>query len=88
MDRPYGSVPTAVKTNEGLSSSSECVVGVEQGCPLSPTLFGVYLDDLERVFMEHHEMLDLPGNSVQQVPVLLYANDLTLVAISAKGLQF
>ena len=83
----YGSVPMAVKTNEGLSSSFECVMGVKQGCPLSPTLFGMYLDDLERVFMVHHETLDLPEISVQRVPVLLYADDLALVATSARGLQ-
>ena len=83
----YGSVPMAVKTNEGLSSSFECVMGVKQGCPLSPTLFGMYLDDLEQVFMVHHEMLDLPEFSVQRVPVLLYADDLALVATSARGLQ-
>ena len=77
----------AVKTNEGLTSSLECVVGVKQGCPLSPTLLGMYLDDLERVFMVHHEMLDLPEISLQRVPVLLYADDLALVATSARRLQ-
>ena len=70
----------AVKTNEGLSSSFECVVGVKQGCPLSPILFGVYLDD-------HHEMLDFPEITVHRVPVLLYADDLALVATSARWLQ-
>ena len=43
----YGSVPMAVKIKEGLTSSFECVVGVKLRCPLSPTLFGMYLTDLE-----------------------------------------
>ena len=47
----------------------------------------MYLDDLEQVFMVPHEMLDLPEVSVQRVPVLLYADDLALVATSARGLQ-
>ena len=83
----YGSVPMAVKTSEGLSTPFECVMGVKQGCPLSPTLFGMYLDDLEQVFRVHHHMLDLPGLPVQRVPALLYADDLALVATSPEGLQ-
>ena len=83
----YGSVPMAVKTPEGLSEPFECVMGVKQGCPLSPTLFGMYLDDLEQVFRVHHDLLDLPSLLVQRVPVLLYADDLALVATSPEGLQ-
>ena len=77
----------AVKRNEGLSSSFEYVVGVKQGCFLSPTLFGIYLEDFVRVFMMHHEMLDIPKISEQWVPVLSYADDLALVATSARDLQ-
>ena len=73
----------AVKTSEGLSEPFECVMGVKQGCRLSPTLFGLYLDDLEQVFRVH----DLPSLPVQRVPVLLYADDLALVATSPEGLQ-
>ena len=49
----------AVKTSEGLSEPFECVMGVK-GCPLSPTLFGLYWDDLEQVFRVHHDLLDFP----------------------------
>ena len=62
-------------------------MGVKQGCPLSPTLFGLYLDDLEQVFRVHHDLLDLPSLPVQRFPVLLYADDLALVATSPEGLQ-
>ena len=54
---------------------------------MSPTLFGLYLDELEQVFRVHHDLLDLPSLPVQRVPVLLYADDLALVATSPEGLQ-
>jgi hypothetical protein len=36
-----------VRTAEGLSGCFQSVLGVKQGCPLSPLLFGIFLDDFE-----------------------------------------
>ena len=83
----YGSVPMAVKTPGGMTESFEAVMGVKQGCPLSPTLFGLYLDDFEQALEANHDGLDLPVLRVQRVPALLYADDLALVATSPEGLQ-
>ena len=83
----YGSVPMTVKTPEGLTASFEAVMGVKQGCPLSPTLFGLYLDDFEQALEANHIGLCLPVLPVQRVPALLYADDLALVSTSKEGLQ-
>ena len=62
-------------------------MGVRQGCSLSPTLFGLFFDDL-------HEQLHLraPAAGVQLrsgkwVSSLVYADDVVLLSWSASGLQ-
>ena len=43
----YADVPVCVRTSEGLSGCFQSLLGVKQGCPLSPLLFGIFLDDWE-----------------------------------------
>lgn len=62
-------------------------MGVKQGCPLSPTLFGLYIDDFELELAASSRVLDLPSLGGRRLPALLYADDLALVSTSAKGLQ-
>ena len=44
MKSLYGAVPMAVKSAQGLTESFQSVIMFEQGCPRSPTLFGMYVD--------------------------------------------
>jgi hypothetical protein len=73
---------------EGLSTRFPCGIGVKQGCPPSPLLFGLYLDGLEK----HLDALE--GDSLPQladtiVKLLLYADDLALALMleTPQGLQ-
>jgi len=43
----YGNVITKLKTTEGCAKEIKCNIGVKQGCPLSPPLFGIYITKLE-----------------------------------------
>ena len=61
--------------------------GVKQGCPLNPTLFGLFADGLHRYLKLYcpHEGFALADGTL--VPHLGYADDFVLLATSAAGLQ-
>lgn len=84
----YTNDSAAVRTSEGISEIFRCLLGVKQGCPLSPTLFGLYIDGLEQHLLQTVG-IDAPTLSAlgQLVPLLLYADDLILMSTTAKGLQ-
>ena len=88
----YADVPMSVRTAAGLSPCFQANVGLKQGCPASPTLFGLYIDDFEEAVLaaaQRGEQLGLPSfaGSDSPVPPLLYADDMALLATSAAGLQ-
>ncbi|MCO5579596.1 hypothetical protein L7F22_033453 [Adiantum nelumboides] len=81
----YGSVLGRVRTPEGDSDIIQSTIGVKQGCPLSPTLFGMYIDEVS-------DYIDREGDRGVQlaetwIPVLLYADDIVLIAESPDGMQ-
>ncbi len=83
----YNDVPVCVRTRGGLTSTFQSLMGVKQGCPLSPTLFGLYIDDLESDLLRQSVGLYLPTLGGEAVPPLLYADDLALMSTTREGLQ-
>ena len=59
--------------------------GVQQGCPLSPTLFNVFIDGLARELKRVG--VGLPADQRDLLCVLLFADDILLLANSAQGLD-
>ena len=82
----YAHDSAAGRSSQGISAIFRCLMGVKQGCPLSPTLFGLYVDGLEKHLLETAD-IDAPTLMGVMVPLLLYADDLILMSMSASGLQ-
>ena len=85
--RLYESVLGRLRRVGGLSEFIQSTIGVKQGCLLSPTLFGIYIDELESFLRDHIQESD--GCLLHQVliSILLFADDIVLLASSPEGLQ-
>ncbi|MCO5573659.1 hypothetical protein L7F22_027431 [Adiantum nelumboides] len=81
----YELVTGRVRALGGLSDAIESTIGVKQGCPLSPTLFGIYIDELS----EYVDIYGDAGSSLAgvMIPLLMYADDVVLISDSPEGLQ-
>jgi hypothetical protein len=71
---------------EGLTPTFLCHIGVKQGCPLSPLLFGLFIDGLEK------RLNALEGDTPPMlgqlaVRLLLYVDDLAFMSHTRVGLQ-
>ena len=75
-----------MRTQEGISDIFDCLMGVKQGCPLSAMLFGLFVDGLEQHPMDTLGH-DAPFLSGVLIPLLLYADDLTIVSTIPAGPQ-
>jgi hypothetical protein len=80
----YTDVRCAVRVNGMLTSLFPVSSGVKQGCLLSPTLFGIYVNDLASAINELNCGIQIDDRNVS---ILLYADDIVLLASSEDKLQ-
>ena len=80
----YHKVKSCVRGNNRLTDIFPCNRGVWQGCLLSPVLFALYLNDLNRYIKASSQ-----GVMLNDIPVhsLLYADDLVLIVRDREDLH-
>ena len=83
----YATSSLAVKVGGRVGSSLPSQTGVKQGCPLSPTLFGLFLDGLHRYLALHCPHIGPTLSDGTRVSNLQYADDVTLLACTPTHLQ-
>ena len=82
----YAQDSAVVRAGGGISEIFRCLQGVQQGSPLSPLLFELLIDVLDKV-MRKVKGNHAPTLMFHDVPLLLFADDLVLMSTSEMGLQ-
>jgi hypothetical protein len=86
----YKNVSSRLKFQEGVSASFACNMGVKQGCPLSPFLFGVFIEILHDAVQEATPHLGAKLEYIIPaiaIALLMYADDISLIEEQPGGLQ-
>ena len=82
----YKKTKCAVKINSSITDYFDYTRGVRQGCPLSPILFNLYVNDIFRTLnMTNGE--DIWLKEGEPINALMYADDLIIMSETKEGLQ-
>ena len=86
LEAMYAHASYTIKLNKGILEPISSNLGLKQGCPLSPLLFNLYINDLGAYLEDEKEnsILDVQGTKVNH---FLYADDLVLLSETKEGLQ-
>lgn len=79
-------VHLSIKLDAGLLDHIDAAVGVKQGCPLSPLLFGLYIEGLE-AYVKTKMPQAGPSCGDVYMAMLMYADDTAVLANSPQELQ-
>ena len=80
----YSKVDYKIKLKNGYTRPLSSNLGLKQGCPLSPMLFNLYIDDINNIFDDSCDPIDIQNEKFSH---FLYADDLVIISESKIGLQ-
>ena len=83
----YKNLTTQIQINGWLSEPVVITRGVRQGCPLSPSLYVIYIEAMVRALSSHHLLSGCPIPGQQNWKCLAYADDI-LVACHASEVNY
>ena len=80
----YSNSTAYIKLSGHLSNKFKILKGTEQGHPLSPELFKIFLSDLSPLL----EIKECPLLSNKSISHLLWADDLIMLSLSPEACQY
>ena len=82
----YKKTEYTIKTKDATLKAISSNLGLKQGCPLSPLLFNIYINDIANYLDDTPEnsSIQLQGTTITH---FLYADDLVILSDFKKGLQ-
>ena len=85
----YSNPRSRIILNEHKTDYFDCPIGVKQGDCLSPTLFSIFINDLATEIKQSGIGVDISidSNIRDLVGILLYADDIVLIAENEESLQ-
>jgi exonuclease III len=81
----YSKIQSCIKRENYLGELFKCEMGTRQGCNLSPTLFKLYINDIQNIFNKRG--CDPAMIDKRPIGCLMYADDILVLSQSSKGLQ-